>query len=209
MPKNLKIIILLILFVGLSSLKASGGGPQWFKLMKQHRFSELQKQLKQSAPADSEIPEYRFCKALFLKDGEQARAIYENLYKTTQGRVRFYAARKLMDYYYAKGYYVNAADYQKYIVEHRPKEVAPGRLKAAPQTEYFIQVGAFSLRDNALQRKEFLAVQNIQSTVIERKVNGKTLFCVWIPGQNSVDETLTLANRIKQKYALNFQIMKK
>ena len=114
-----------------------------------------------------------------------------------------------MDYYYAKGYYVNASKYQKYLVENSLQEKS--EIKTAPETntvEYYVQAGAFSLRENAEQRVKFLKIQNINSKVVERVVNNSKLYCVWIPGRKTVEATLEFANEIKQKYSLDFQIMK-
>ena len=90
--------------------------------------------------------------------------------------------------------------------------IEEGETKTIPESKtakYYVQVGAFSLKENAEQRIRFLKIQNISSSVVEREVNNSTLYCVWIPGKESIDETLAFANEIKQKYALDFQIKKK
>ena len=98
------------------------------------------------------------------------------------------------------------------LEEHSSDNIKVASVKeSAPVTkkQFFIQVGAFGLHENAEQQRIFLATQDIHSSVVERVVNDKTLFCVWIDGKTDLDKTLAYANRIKQKFDLNYQIMTK
>jgi len=107
---------------------------------------------------------------------------------------------------------VTATKYEKYLVEHATDVVQTNQIQKAVQPDqnvYFIQVGAFGLEGNAEQRVQFLKIQDIHSKIITRKVNDKTLYCVWIEAQTDLDKSLEQAKKIKQKYDLEFQIMKK
>ena len=170
---------------------------------------EIVATLKNEAPTNYDI---LFFRTLFLTDGEKAEQQYQQVFDKASHRIKYFAAQKLMDYYYSVGYYVTSTKYQKYLVEHSSDNIKVASVKeSAPVTkkQFFIQVGAFGLHENAEQQRIFLATQDIHSSVVERVVNDKTLFCVWIDGKTDLDKTLTYANRIKQKFDLNYQIMTK
>ena len=127
-----------------------------------------------------------------------------------------------MDYYYAKGYYVNASKFQEYLVDEgngadvaNPIQVQqpeiPENKPVQPSIEsekYYIQVGAFSLEENASQLVKMLATQNIKARVVERKIDKRNLFCVWLEGKEDFKKTYDYANIIKEKYDLKFRIIK-
>lgn len=156
--------------------------------------------------------EILFFRTLFIPDGEKAEQQYQQVFEKASQQMKYFAAQKLMDYYYSVGYYVASTKYQKYLVEHSADNitVTPKQESApAEKKQFFIQVGAFGLQENAEQQRKFLATQDILATVVERVVNDKILFCVWVDGKSDLDNTLAYANRIKQKYDLNYQIMSK
>jgi len=202
-----KLLILVAFISCLNYLHAQSSYSELYNSYEKKNFKELKNSLNKYK-ADNSL-DIKFFKALFYQDGEQAKNIFEDVYKHGKGRAKYYSAKKIMDYFYAKGYYVNAAIYQKYIVEHSVQEKTS--IKTSPESQaekYYVQAGAFSLSENAEQLVKFLKIQNINSKVVERTVNNSTLYCVWIPGKKTVEETLEFANKIKQKYSLDFQIMK-
>jgi len=202
-----KIWLLLFFACLLNYLPAQNSYSDLYAYYEKNNFAELKTCLDRYKTDNSY--DIKFFKALFYQDGEQAKKIFEDIFKHSQGRAKYHSAKKIMDYYYAKGYYVNASKYQKYLVENSLQEKS--EIKTAPETktvEYYVQAGAFSLRENAEQRVKFLKIQNINSKVVERVVNNSKLYCVWIPGRKTVEATLEFANEIKQKYSLDFQIMK-
>jgi len=186
-----------------------------------HEYDELRQRLAQINAGQKSDPEYLFYRAVFNKNGEEAKEIFQDVFDNGEGRVKALAARKLMDYYYAKGYYLNASKYQKYLIEDRPavtvdvqetsETVEPERKPVQEERNsgiYYIQVGAFSLEENAEQLIRMLATQNITAKLVERKVNQKKLFCVWLEGKTDFKETFDYANVIKEKYDLKFRIIK-
>lgn len=204
------IFIGLLFCFAINYLQAQQRFSQMYAYYEQQHYSELQVLVDKEKETAKNSFDVQFFKALFIRDGEEAAKVYEHLYKKASGKAAFYAAKKLMNYYYAKGYYIRASEYEKYLVEHPiiREELSP----SAPNLDggkYFIQVGAFSLPENAMQQVGFLAVQNIKSEVVQVSVKGKNLYCVWIPGRVNLDKTLELANQIKKKYALEYQIKKK
>jgi cell division protein FtsN len=86
-----------------------------------------------------------------------------------------------------------------------PKNNPPLKPK---KHSYQIQVGAFSVKDNAEQLKSMLKTQDVVSEIVERNINGSTLFCVWIKASDNFDETLRYATKIQRKYNLQYRIIK-
>ena len=183
-----------------------------YNLYKQNQLQILEESVKKKPPAADGDYELLFFQTLFVKDGEQAEQKYLSVFEYGSPRLKLLAAKKLMAYFYAAGYYVTSEKYQKYLVEHEIPEATEPQPPVARETappKYYIQVGAFGLAENAKQRVSFLKTQDVKSQLVERNVNGKTLYCVWIEGKTDLDKSLEYANKIKQKYDLEFQIMKK
>jgi len=153
--------------------------------------------------------EIEFLKTVFLENGEEALTIYLKLFENSYGDLKSIVSKKLSDYYYAKGYYLTASKYQKYLVEST--NTKPTKQKnistKAEQKKYIIQLGAFGLEDNAAQLQKMLQTQNLYTRIENRNINGKSLHCVWLDGKNGFSETLEFAEKIKEKYHLQYRIL--
>jgi hypothetical protein len=163
-------------------------------------------------------PDLEFFYIVVQANAETALSAYERLFKEGSDRVRYLAAEKLKEYHYARGYYITASDYDKYLIENAGTQLEHSDEKeivretiAAPSSDdnpYFIQVGAFSHRDNANQLSDMLTTQNVPTKIVLRTVGRNQLFCVWIEGKSTLDQTMEYANQIKERYDLNFRIIK-
>lgn len=205
-------VVLICLLLGTSVPGYTQQKENLYNLYKQNQLQALEKTVTKLSPATAGDYELLFFQTLFVKDGEQAERNYLSVFEHGTPRLKLLAAKKLMAYFYAAGYYVTSEKYQKYIVEHEIPETTEALKQVKQESEpnkYYIQVGAFGLAENAKQRVSFLKTQDIKSQLVERNVNGKTLYCVWIEGRTDLDKSLEYANKIKKKYDLEFQIMKK
>lgn len=206
-----KTISIIVLF----SAAVWGQGTALTALIKMYQaqdFARLETAISNLKPGQLSSEDNQFFTALYMPDAEQARTQFSSAFESASPQVRRLAAEKLKDYYYAIGYYVTATKYEKYLVEHVADMLQTEQNQPTVQSAkdiYFIQVGAFGLEENAAQRVNFLKTQDIQSSIVTRKVNDKTLYCVWIEAQKDLDKSLEQAKKIKQKYDLEFQIMKK
>ena len=205
--------LLIILFV-LTASTIARPDSDIYSLYQNRAFNKLKERLK-TVKASLPKAEQLFFETLFISDAEKAFEIYKELFNKNDGKVKYFSAERLQEYYYAKGYYSTASDYEKYLVEHR--ELVENNtntiiqdIEESPEDtdKYYIQVGAFGLRDNAEQMKKMLDTQKIDSKIITREVQSKTLYCVWIPGKDEFNDTLNYANELKQLYHLDFNIMK-
>lgn len=189
-----------------------------YRLYSEHQIPQLKQEIEKPAySAYRGTPELLFFKSILNRDAEAAVADFERVFKQGGEKIKRLAAQKLYQYFYAKGFYVTAQNYQKYLVEHQPVEppeqVQPAEkatdVQPAGRENFYIQVGAFGIKENAEQRRRFLKTQDIPTTLVKRNVNGKTLFCVWVKGKQNLETTIKYAERLKQKFDLNYQIMKK
>ncbi|MBN2423872.1 MAG: SPOR domain-containing protein [Calditrichaceae bacterium] len=187
-------------------------------------FNGLKKELDKYINLPEDHPDLRFYRAVFYADGEAAQRVYQMVFESSDARLKLLAAERLYKYFYAKGYYVNAEKYQKYVAEHEiiRTEYSKSQTPDEPVTDmpripvadpikqplHFVQVGAFGIQDNANELTKMLATQNIDAKIVKRKFGETELYCVWIPGKASFEETLDYANKIKIKYDLNFRIIK-
>jgi len=180
-----------------------------YKMYQSGDFELLQKNLASFEKTGGNALDIKFFKAIFMQDGDAAKDQFLYVFDRSSGQLGTMAAERLMDYYFARGYYVNANRYQKYIVDHGQNITAREITDSAPVSEkYYIQVGAFGIEDNARQLKNMLATQDIDAEIVNREVGQKKLYCVLIPGTGDFDNTLKHANKIKSKYDLKFRIIK-
>jgi len=210
---------LLTLFAAMFSLAEGYGQSSFERLFELYSARQLN-ELKKAVDAPQYIklknkPEMQFFNALFLTDAEAALAVYKKVFRSGEGRIKYLAAEKLYQYFYAKGFYVKAQNYQKYLVEHQQQNRTsePSLIhkdeQASEKISFYIQVGAFGIKENAEQRRRFLQTQDISSSLVKRKVGNKTLFCIWIKGKEDLEATMRYAERLKKKFDLDYQIMKK
>ena len=131
------------------------------KLYESHKYEELKSVL--NSYSSNHSYEIMFFKALFNEKGDEAKFTYEKVFKNTSGRFKRYSAKKLMDYYYANGYYETALKYQKYLVDSEnriaEKPVSVKLEQASPAVKLYVQVGAFGLKENASQLQNMLNTQ--------------------------------------------------
>jgi hypothetical protein len=169
-------------------------------LFQQKKYDELRQLV---AGKTTDDPAITFFQTIFIENGTEAITRYETLFHKTDGRLKGLVAGKISEYYYARGFYVKAKEYSRFAVRDKPVEVKQPDIKKT----YHIQVGAFGYKENAERMQELLAIREIRSSVKTRIVNGKTLYCVWIPGAETYRDTLNQARELKNKYKLNYQII--
>ena len=163
--------------------------------------------------------ERSFYLALFERDGEKAVETYKALFQEEEELyLKYLAAERLQDYFYARGYYATSAEYRQYVTDHE-RDIELSRFNA-PKGEketnrgrqddekYYIQVGAFGIEDNARQMVEMLQTQNYVARIKMRQVSNRRLYCVWVDGTEDFRSTLKLADKLKQKYHLKYKLIK-
>jgi hypothetical protein len=209
--------VILLLGLGFSIQVQAQDFSELYVLYQNKNFTELQQKIEQIKEPYQDNIEVKFFKALFLENGDEAVKIYEQLYPATSGILRAKVGEKLAQYYYARGFYSRAAEIVKDQATTSASESAATRSgsvsgKGNQQSEkkkvnFVIQVGAFGQEDNARQLQKTLRAQNISSRLVTRMVNGRNLFCIWIEGTDSLDETLQIANNIKNRFKLEYRIL--
>lgn len=206
---NKLLIYVSIIFITNISYSQSLIYKELFKLYETNDYKNLRKEINNLDKKSNESKEIKFLNAIFLEDGEKALSIYLDIFKDSYGDLKPIIAKKLSDYYYAKGYYITASKYQKYLVENTStiKKIPKQNAEEIDQKKYIIQLGAFGLKDNAYQLQEMLQTQNIYTRIENRTINGNLLHCVWLDGKKGFSETLQFAEKIKAKYHLQYRIL--
>ena len=203
---NLKHIIFIYFLIPIICIGQSF--EQMNNLYHQKKMPELKRLVTSS---NSESHEILFFKTIFNENGEESIHIYESLFPKAKGDLRSLVAAKISEYYYAKGFYVKAAEYAGFVKSIPVTQVPPGPTTNVVEVQtnkvYYIQVGAFGYLDNANRMKDLLQEKKVNSDVKVRQVNGKTLYCVWIHGEKTYRDTKTYADELKKMYKLKYQII--
>lgn len=186
-----------------------------YKLYENGQVKELRSTVSELQSKYPNNLEVQFFSTLFAENGDEAIKILEDLIKNANGKLKKIIAKKIAEYYYAKGYYLSANRYQKIALEETNEiENVDNKIEnytkpAVPEIiNFVIQVGAFSHEDNAIQLIKMLGLNNISSKIVTRKVNSNVLYCVWIDGKSNFEQTNEYANSLKNKYRLEYRIIK-
>lgn len=186
-----------------------------YSLYKQNKYSTLKEKV-MVLKGEITQAEYLFFTTLFIQDADQAYLNYEQIFQNASGAVKYYAGERLKHFYYAKGYYSTASNYQKYLADNHSlvdeQSVDDKKIEEytpdSKDEKLYIQVGAFGIKENADQMKKMLDTQNVPSKIKQRVVGKNRLFCVWVIGKKEFKETLNLADELKRKYHLDYKIIK-
>ncbi|KAA3617379.1 MAG: SPOR domain-containing protein [Calditrichaeota bacterium] len=206
-------IILPVIFLCLPLHVYSQTNQELYQLYQEKNYNQL-KEKYEKVKANLSKAEQIFFDTIFIKDAEKAFQVYKDLFQDSNGKLKYYCGERLKDFYYAKGYYSTASDYEKYLVdnshliEEKSFSNANYDSEIIDEEKLFIQVGAFGLKENAKQMSDMLNTQKIKSKIKIRHVNNKDLFCVWVLGKEDFKQTLKLADELKQKYHLDYKIIK-
>lgn len=209
---------LLIPFVLYSSLTAQPN-EDLVSYYKNKQFDKLQTRLDEIEKKGGENNETRFFRTALTANGSEAIKIYLELFEKSGSPLKNLLAIKLYQYYYARGFYIKATEYQKLAQKNFPvkREVAvepvdninkevENREKTAKQI-YMIQVGAFSVSQNANELASFFRNKKYNVNVVKRIIAGKELYCVWINGESEYGATEKIARDIKNKYQSTYRIV--
>jgi hypothetical protein len=189
-----------------------------FTYYSNRKIDQLETRLKQLENVNQNEPEILFFRTILSDDGENAFNVYDRLFKASKGPLKNLAAQKLAEYYYGRGFYVKSSEYKNiaktYIPLKTSEEPKSGdntkEYKIEPRSTsiYKIQVGAFGVRENANDLAEYLKDKKLDVSVVRREIDGKVLYCVWVDGESSIDQTEKVAEEIKKNFRLSYRIMK-
>jgi len=207
---NFNFFIILIFFI-LNGLSAQVNWENLFVYYRNGQFEQLNKALNRATQTQRQTPEFLFFKSLFEKDGTKAMQQYQQVFNTAGGRLKKLAAKKLYEYYFARGLYLKAATFSDYLDNVTNTENNQAGAAIAPdeqQPAYWVQFGAFSTRANALKRQEVLKRHGINSVIKIRKINNRDFYCVWVKGRNTLADTDQIAKQIKKQMNFDYRIIK-
>ena len=146
--KSILITFLITIFLQ-NSIAQSLDDNKLFELYKAQNFEELKSELAKFG--NNKKPEIEFLKTVFMENGEEALKVYLKIFENSFGNLKSIVSKKLSDYYYAKGYYLTASKYQKYLVESTSTKSQNNNTIQTNHKKYIIQLGAFGLKENAVK----------------------------------------------------------
>ncbi len=209
--------LILSLFSSISILSAQEH-QDLFEYYANRQIDELEIRIEQLGNTAQNDPEVLFFSTVLTDNGDNAFSIYERLFKQSRGSLKNLVAEKLAEYYYARGFYVKSSEFENiaktYIPGKTTEEIKSGDNIRKSKTErstksiYKIQVGAFSVIENANDLAGFLKGKKLEVSVVNRNVSGNILYCVWVEGGSSFESTENIAKEIKKKYQLSYRIVK-
>jgi hypothetical protein len=148
--------------------------------------------LKTQLPDFTESSEKAFFEALFMNDADSCVEIYKAIYPDASSKLKPLVAKKLYEYYYARGFYITAQRYENRDV----------------QSDYEIQLGAFISQNNAQALQKKLSAGGVTAYIVTKEIGQKTFYCVRMPGRENLQATESLADEIGKKFNLKYRIIK-
>ncbi len=189
-----------------------------FEYYANRQIDKLETRIEQLGNIAHNDPEVLFFSTVLINNGDNAFSIYERLFKQSRGPLKNLVAEKLAEYYYARGFYVKSSEFENiaktYIPVKTTEKIKSGdnireyKTERSTKSIYKIQVGAFSVIENANELASFLKGKKLEVSVVNRNVSGNNLYCVWVEGGSSFESTENIAKEIKKKYQLSYRIVK-
>jgi len=176
--------------------------------------------------------ETKFFSAVFESDADKALPFYEALLaKRPNHPFADECLFRLMQFAYAKGTYQAARmKFEKLQKDYPHSPLLPMAIQLFSETlmdtlspvtiksdttkivksggrKYALQVGAFSMMQNANELKSKIMDAGFEPVdIIEKKVNGKKLFAVWVGAFDSKNDAQKKGQELKEKLHLDFSI---
>jgi hypothetical protein len=207
--------ILSLLFY--ASIASAQTHPELFELYENRQIDQLKTRMQQFDNSSGKDDEVLYFRTVLTDNGDSAFSIYERLFNQSNGPLKKLASEKLAEYYYALGFYIKSSEYERFAKTYIPIKTSEvkktgdnsrnGRAELDTKPIYMIQVGAFSVIENANDLAGFLQDKKFEVSVVDRTIGGNKLFCVWVKGDSSFEKTENIAEAIKDKYQLSYRIV--
>jgi len=201
--------IVSVLLLTIQIIFGQNQGDRLFELYQNHEFNQLSGSFIELSTAQKlNSEELLLFESLLSEDGQKSFAGMMKLTKSAEPRIRKIALEKIKDYYFARGYYQTASEYEIEMIGISDESAPPVIQPELSGSVFHIQVGAYGFRENAERLQKMLETQNIRADIVTRSQNSKTLFCVWINGKESLEATMEFAQTLTEKYDLSYHIIK-
>jgi hypothetical protein len=204
-------------YLCLTSIVSAQNHPDLFEFYTNKQFDKLETRIQELGNSAKDDPEVLFFNTILTDNADNAITIYEQLFSQSQGLLKKLASEKLAEYYYALGFYIKSSEYEKYSKTYIPVKttefvksgdnIIKGKSESDIKSIYMIQVGAFSVIDNANDLAGFLKGKELEVSVVSRNIAGNILYCVWLKGDSNFENTEKFAEEIKEKYDLSYRIV--
>jgi len=177
-----------LIFIPIILISLAQDAAPLYELYANRKMEELKKRV----PYLSESEEKTFFEALFINDADSSAEIYKEIYDGASKRLKPLVARKLYEYYYARGFYITA---ERYVTSYE-------------ESAYIIQLGAFLSEENAKELKSRLYDGGLKTFMVTKEINEKTFYCIQIQGKETLEATNVFADQIGKKFNLKYRVIK-
>lgn len=123
--------------------------------------------------------ERKFLDAVFETDGQRAAGLFEDIWIENKWHLLSWEAlARLAEYNYALGDYRSYTQMQEQLKNRPPESIPPTSFSLPNEGNYYVQTGAFSNANNAMNQRKRLEQLGFSVIIIQRKSQGKMLSLV-------------------------------
>ncbi len=152
--------------------------------------------------------ERKFLDAVFETDGQEAAGLFEDIWIENKWHLLSWEAlARLSEYHYALG------DYRKYTemqdqLKNRPPESIPPTYSNLPNAgNYWVQTGAFSNANNAMNQRKRLEQLGFSVVIIQKESQGKDLSIVRAGGFTSEEDAEAAMKEIERRMKIKPRVV--
>lgn len=218
--------LIFIFFVAINSLVSQNDPMKpYVELWQNEQVDSIKKILPQLNQKFPDKVDVKFFNAVFESDAAKAAAVYESIVADFPQYVfADEALYRLIQLAYARGTYQNAKNKFDQLKKNYPKskwisavaqmfsdlkiDDTSDQTTTTGSKKFTLQVGAFSMRDNADDLKTKLSGFGYTPIEIsEKTVNGKKLFAVWVGSFATKEEAAKTGQTLKSQQKIDFSIV--
>lgn len=123
--------------------------------------------------------ERKFLDAVFETDGQEAAGLFEDIWIENKWHLLSWEAlARLSEYHYALGDYRKYTEMQEQLKNRPPESIPPTSFNLPNEGNYWVQTGAFSNANNAMNQRKRLEQLGFSVVIIRKKSQGKDLSIV-------------------------------
>jgi len=225
----MKILAALILAAGVVMAQQQPDVAAYVKLIESGQPEPVRAELPSLLERYPNNPGVLYLQALLTADGTEAVRLYQGIVDNhPKSEWADDALYRVYQFYYALGLYRTAELKMAQLQKEYPRSPYAGKTAAATQnlpeeqkpavgtpaapagtgdTPFALQVGAYSLRENAVKQKLFFEDQGEKVEVINRVRDNRSLFLVLVGRYRTADDARIAAEQIRTRHNIEARVV--
>ncbi len=196
------LLIFCLIFQFLSPLVWAGDSEQILEYLGSGDFTGLRKMREVAMGVDS-----LFLEALFEVDGGKAADAFKKIWEEHPDHLLAWEAlQRLYEFYVVQGNDDRALELRR-LLQDRPHDSIPPAGKIEFSGGFWVQTGAFSNANNAINQRDRLVQMGFKAVIVEKMVRGKRLNVVRAGSFPSEAEARQAASRIQKKLKIHPRVV--